>query len=253
MIDSLPDRHPSAKLSEVGSKGGRLAEDAGDVALFGVDDGGGGGVALEVAEAVAEGDELFFELDAGHVVGEVAACALKAAAGDVGAAAEAAGDGVGEVHGDEEVVDVVHDGQDLFAAIELVLAEEVEDVAAELADGFGHAVEVGGGFDAELVGRRDGLVDDDGVGDAGLGVLLFGVLDEAAIVDVGAGLQGVAGGGEEGFGLGQAGIGFGELAAVDGADGEAAMLDDVAALGEALLARPVDLLEALGDRLADVL
>ena len=84
--------------------------------------------------------------------GEVAARLLEDAAYGVGGAAEAAGHRVRVVDGDEDGVHLVHGAEPDFAFGNVAGAEGIQEVAAELADSFAHAVEVGGQLDIERLG-----------------------------------------------------------------------------------------------------
>src|SRR5438105_4364890 len=73
---------------------------------------------------------------------EIAARALDDAADGVGRAPQSARESVGVIERDEDVIDVVHPLQQRFAMRQLALTDNVEDVAAQLADGLTEAVEI---------------------------------------------------------------------------------------------------------------
>ena len=117
-------------------------------------------------------------------VREIAAGPLDDRAQRVGRAAQAAGDRIGVVDGDEQPVHVVHRGEQHLGPLELVGAQAVEDVAAQLARGFGQPVEVRGRLDAEVRRRRERVTAHEGERDARLGVLLLGVVQVPAVAHV---------------------------------------------------------------------
>lgn len=151
--------------------------------------GGGRGHGRAVArgaDPAAQGT-LDTGLDRGQ--GDVAAGSLQHRAKGVGAAAETAGDGVGEVDGDECAVDLVHRREQGFGAGQIVGAEPIEGVAAQFARRLGQAVEVGGVLDPQLGRPGKRATGDGGEGDRGLGDFLGGVLDVAGPIEVWEGAQ----------------------------------------------------------------
>jgi hypothetical protein len=132
----------------------------------------------------------------------------------------------GIVHGDQEQVDVVHGAEEALGVVGVLLADEVEAAAAELAGGLAQAVEEGGVLDADVFGRGKGLVADEGIDDVGLGVFLEGVLGVAGLVEVGEGGEVGADGGDDVAGGAEVVAGEGALVAVDGADGVGAVADE---------------------------
>ena len=107
------------------------------------------------------------------------------AAEGVGAAAEAAGDTVGIVDGDEQAVDVVHRAHQLLGAGEVAGAEAVEQLAAELARGFGEAVAIRRDFELQVLRRRQRVVADERERERRFREFLLGVRERAVRADVG--------------------------------------------------------------------
>src|SRR4051794_25282064 len=83
---------------------------------------------------------------------QVAAGALQDGAQGVCRPAQAAGQGVGIVDGDEQRVDVVHRPQEFLALCDVAGTQPIKDVAAQLTRRFGESVQPRGVADAEFVG-----------------------------------------------------------------------------------------------------
>jgi hypothetical protein len=148
-------------------------------------------------------------------------------------------------------LDLVHGGEHSLAPVVVIVADAVEGVAAELADGLAECVEVGGVAHAEVVGIGEGLIADEGVGLVSLGVLLLGVVDEAGVVHVGVVEEDVVNLAEQDVAILHECEGVVVLAAMDGADGVGAVADDGARASEALLSGAIFGIEVAPDLLAD--
>ena len=171
----------------------------------------------------------------------VASRALEHGAEGVDGAAQAAGDRIGEVDGDQDVVDVVHGGEEVLAPVELTGAEAVEQVAAQLAGRLGQAPQPRRRQHVELVGAGEGGADDERRGQAGLDVLLLGVVQEPGMGDRRERGEGDLGFAQRLLGVGGEGRGPVGIQLMDGADAAAGGPDDPPAGGQADLAGGVRL------------
>ena len=72
----------------------------------------------------------------------------------IGGTAEATGDGVREIHGDEGAVDVVHHAQQELGAGQIVLAQAVQHLPPQFRGSFSHRVEVGRIFHSQVRRRN---------------------------------------------------------------------------------------------------
>ena len=142
----------------------------------------------------------------------------------------------GVVHRDEDGVNLVHDVEKLLATREVVRAEGVENEAAQFADGIGEASKVRRGPDAKLVGGRHRAALDEGEGYGGLGVLLQGVFDVAAVVHAGLLVAECDGLARKLRHRVEEVLCLVELAAVGGADGVRRVADDLPRKAKSLLA-----------------
>ena len=125
----------------------------------------------------------------------------------------------GKSTGHENTVDLIHDLHEFLAPPHIIPAQSIEDVAAQLTDDLGHAVEVGGWIDSQRLGGRYVLPGNNGEGDVGFRELLAGVVHEAGVVyerTVGADVLRLS---QPRPGRGDQPLGFFEVGAVNGPNG----------------------------------
>lgn len=197
--------------------------------------------------------ERFLQSLLAEAGGEVAARAFDDGADNVGGAAQAAGDGVRVINGDEEVVDFVHRFEKALGFGGVIVADDVETAAAHFGGGFPESVEVGGIFHAERVRVGQWLVGDEGENDAGFGKFFERVLSVSGMIEVGVVGEVGANGFDDFAGLGELGAGLAALVAVSGADGVGAEADERARTFEGFIARGVFGGEAFADAGGDLI
>jgi len=184
--------------------------------------------------------------------GEVTTSTFDDGANDVGGAAEAAGERVGIIDGDEQAVDVVHRFEQALGFGGMAVTDDVETAAAHFGGGLAEAVEVGGVFDAEGVGVGQGFVGEEGEDDGGFGKFFEGVLCVSGVIQIGIGGEVGADGVNDSFGLSEEGAGFGAIVAVGGADGVGAEADEGPRAFEGFVARGVFGREVFADAGGDL-
>ncbi len=138
-------------------------------------------VLLFVVELAPEIFELSLQLSLSQGDGEVTAGALEDAPYHVGGPSQTPGEGIVEVDCYQEAVDVVHRLEYLFAAVDMSIPQGIEQMPSELSRRLSKSIEVSGVADAEFIGVRQGFTRNQCQGDAGLGILLLGVVNEATV------------------------------------------------------------------------
>src|SRR5579883_1035601 len=137
-----------------------------------------------VLKFVSQGEHGTLQLCLFHRDGQVAASFFQDAARAIGGAAQASGDGVGKIDGDQNGINIVHVAQVDLAGFDVAPAQLVKQVAAQLAHRCSQAVEVGGPANAKLFRAGQRLMLDKGAEGAGLGKFFLCVLYEASKVDI---------------------------------------------------------------------
>ena len=199
----------------------------------------------------AQASHGLFEMLASQAEGHVAARLLDDAARQVRLPAQTVGDGVRIVHRDQHGVDVVHDRKQAFGLLRVSVPQNVQRLAAQLADDFGQTIQVCGARHPQLLRRGKRLVLDQGAGHIGFDEFLQCVLGVSGVVQVRVIFQAL------GQGLGQA-AGLGKLllhgcvvVPVHGADGQRAGACQLTRLSQRLVAAGRAAVEVVADLLRD--